>query len=127
MVLEKWTRLLLLTQDWKAHKAELLMCVPEDCAGGGSAVKGEALCARAEARPLTARTPALGDGHTHEEHSHARSIAKHRLAVGCAGNQARCHMGQDAASSQGLALTQINPVGSVGGIPLKQEIWKRLP
>jgi hypothetical protein len=50
-----------------------------------------------------------------------------RRAIGCAGNQARGHMGQDAASSQGLALTQINPVGSVGWDPLKQEIWKRLP
>ena len=107
--------------------------------------------------PVTARTPALGDGHTHEEHSHARSIAKHRLAggdqpldgldliseatlnvigpggehnrraIGCAGNQARCHMRQDAESSQGLALTKINQVGSVGWDPLKQEIWKRLP
>ena len=43
-----------------------------------------------------------------------------------AGNQARCHMRQDATSSQDLALTRINQVGSVGWHTFKQRIWKRL-
>ena len=32
--------------------------------------------------PWTARSPAPGYGHTHKGRSHARSIAKHRLAGG---------------------------------------------
>ena len=56
-----------------AREAGLLMCGPQGRAGVGGAVKGEALCARAAAaaRPWTARSPAPGSGHTHEEHGHA--------------------------------------------------------
>src|SRR5208337_2925925 len=46
----------------------LFMCGPLSWRGR-YAVKGEALCARARARPLTARAPALWNGHTHEAHA----------------------------------------------------------
>ncbi len=56
-----------------------LMCRPHGCAGERGAVKGEALCARAEARPWTALTPAPGNGHTHE--AQAMGDARKRVTV----------------------------------------------
>ena len=48
------------------------MCWPHGCAGGRGAVKGHAardIARRRQARALDRATPALGDGHTHEEHA----------------------------------------------------------
>jgi len=65
------------------REAELSCAGPYGCAGEGGAVKGEALCARAAgaARPLTARSPALGNGHTREA-----------CDTGCACKRADCTM-----------------------------------
>ena len=63
------------------------MCGPEGGAGLRRAVKGKALRARAAgaARPLTARPPAPGYGHTHEGHAarDARRCAYKRVDAGC--------------------------------------------
>jgi hypothetical protein len=40
-------------ENLKVHKAELLMCGPQGCAGVGWAVKGKALCARAVSSSAT--------------------------------------------------------------------------